>query len=85
MKRLQLIPYRKIDKRFKLKKRYIVVVKKTKNGDLIIPIPDDIVRAYHIEVGDIAIFEIIDKNSFRVRFVKKTMCSFVELIKNLKG
>lgn len=78
MKKLQLIPYREYDKRFTLKKYYIVKVKKAKNGDLIIPIPNDIVKAYHIGIGDIAIFEIVDKNSFIVRFVKKTMCSFVK-------
>ena len=78
MKKIQLIPYRELDKRFRLKKRYIVTIRKAKNGDLIIPIPDDIVKAYHIEVGDVAIFEIVDKNSFIVRFVKKTMYSFVK-------
>jgi len=78
MKRLQLVPYRELDKRFKLKKQYIVEVRKSKNGDLILPIPDDIVKAYHIEVGDVAIFEIVDRNSLIVKFVKKTMYSFVE-------
>ena len=78
MKKLLLIPYREYDRRFKLKKSYTVKLKKAKNGDLILPVPDDIVKAYHIEVGDAAIFEIIDKNCFIVRFVKKTMCSFVK-------
>lgn len=81
MRRLQLIPYREHDKRFKLKKYYIVKVKKAKNSNLIIPIPHDIVKAYHIKIGDIAIFEIVDKNSFIVRFVKNTMYSFVEFNK----
>ncbi len=83
MKKLQLIAYREADKRFKLKKHYTVKIKKAKNGDLLIPIPDDIVKAYHIEIGDVVIFEIVDKNSFIVRFVKKTMYGFVE--KNRRG
>ena len=81
MKKLQLIPYRERDKRFKLKKCYMVTIKKAKNGDLILPIPNDIVKAYHLEIGDVAIFKIVDKNSFIVRFVKKTMYSFVEQYK----
>ena len=79
MKKLRLKTYRELDKRFKLKKNYVVRLRKAKSGDLILPI-DDIVKAYHIEVGDIAIFEIVDKNSFIVKFVKKTMCSFVEKV-----
>lgn len=82
MRKIQLIPYRKIDKRFKLKKYYIVQIKKAKNNDLIIPIPNDIVKAYHIKVGDVAIFEIKNKKNFLIRFVKKTMYSFVEKVKN---
>ncbi len=85
MKKLQLVPYRECDRRLILKKHYIVTVQKAKNGDLLIPIPDDIVKAYHIEAGDVAIFDIVNKNSFKVRFVKKTMCSFVEADKDIKG
>jgi len=77
MKKLQLIPYRELDRRFKLKKKYIVEIKE-KDGDLIIPLPEDIVKACHIELGDVAVFEIVDKNSFVVRFIKNTMYSFVE-------
>ncbi|MBI2128798.1 hypothetical protein HYU07_01020 [Candidatus Woesearchaeota archaeon] len=80
MKKVQLIPYRERDKRFKLKRRYIVAIRKAKNGDLIMPIPDDIVKAYHIKIGDVAIFKIVDKNGFIIRFVKKTMYGFVEKI-----
>lgn len=76
MKKLQ--SFREFDKRFKLKKYYIVTVEKTKKGDLFLPIPTDIIKAYHIQAGDIAIFEIINKNKFIVKFVKNTMHSFVE-------
>jgi len=83
MKKIKLTPYRKYDKRFKLKKFYIVKIKKGKNSGLIIPVPDDIVKAYHIEVEDVAIFEVVDKNKFRVRFVRNSMYSFVDVNKNL--
>lgn len=78
MIRLYMVPYREQDKRFKLKKNYVVKVEKDKRGNLVIPIPDDIVKAYHIQIGDIAVFEVINKNTFIVRFAKKGMCSFVE-------
>ena len=42
-------PYREADKRFKLQKHYIVAIQIAKNGDLIMPIPDDIVKAYHLK------------------------------------
>ena len=77
MKKLLPKTYRELDKRYKLKKRYIVKTKKTKNGDLIVPLPYDIIKAYHIEKGDIAIFEVAAKNRIIVRFVKKTMYGIV--------
>lgn len=73
MKKQQLTPFRKFDKRFRLKEKYIIKIKKAKNGDLIIPLPKEIVKAYDIEIGDIAVFNIIDKNCFMIRFVKKAM------------
>lgn len=76
MKKLQ--SFREFDKRFKLKKYYIVTIAKTKKGDLFLPIPNDIIKAYHIQPRDIAIFEIINKNLFMVKFVKRTMYSFIE-------
>lgn len=77
MQKLFIKPYRKRDRRFKLKKYYIVKLIKAKSGEIVIPIPDDIVKAYHIEVDDLAIFEIINKNSILVKVVKKTMYSFI--------
>lgn len=62
----------------KLKKTYVVKIRKAKNGDLVIPIPKPIVKAYSLEIGDVAIFEIIGKMCLLVTFVKKTMCSVVE-------
>lgn len=82
MKILQLIPYRECDRRFRLKKYYIVQVEESNNGDLILPIPSDIIRAYHVEMGDIAIFKIVDKDRFIIRFARKTMCGFVQKIKD---
>lgn len=79
MKRLhRLTPYRERDKRFRLKKYYIAKLKKAESGDLLMPLQDDIVKAYHIEISDVAIFEVVDKNTFIVQFVKKAMCSLVE-------
>ena len=69
-------PYRERDNRYKLREWYTVKLIKAK-GELLIPIPKDIIKAYHIKGGDIAIFEIIDKNTLFVRFVKKTMSSCV--------
>jgi len=80
MKKLILLPYRECDKRFKLKEYYIVETRKLENGDLVLTLPADIVRAYHLQKGDAAIFEIVDKNGFSVRFVKKGRYSFVEQI-----
>jgi hypothetical protein len=76
MKKRAISPYRKSKK--SLKKSYTVTIKKAKNGDLLIPIPDDIVKAYGLEVGDVAIWEKVEDNTFIIRFVKKTMYSFVE-------
>ena len=73
MKRQQLSPFRKFDNRFKLIEKYGVRVKKAKNGDLVIPLPEDILNAYNIEIRDIAIFNIIDKKCFAITFVKRTM------------
>lgn len=80
MKRQQSISFRKLDKRFKLKEEYIIKIKKAKNGNLIIPLPEDIVKAYHIETGDIAVFNVINKNCFLMTFVKKTMYGEVRKI-----
>ena len=71
-------PCGKRDKRFKLDKSYAVMIWKAKNGDLILPIPEDIVKVYGIELGYLAVFEIMGKGSFMVTFVKKGWWSFVE-------
>ncbi len=56
----------------------MVIVRKKKNGELYIPIPDEITEVYKIEPGDVAVFEIMDDKSFMVRFVRKDMFSLVE-------
>ncbi len=70
-------PFRVADKY--LKKKYIVNVRKG-GDDLFIPIPGEITKAFGIQIGDVAVFEIIDNKSFSVRFIKNTMHSFVEKI-----
>ena len=62
-----------------LKKKYIVNIRKRGNT-LFIPIPDEVAKAFGIQIGDVAVFEIIDNKSFSVKFIKNTMCSFVEKI-----
>ena len=73
-------PFRKAKR--KLKKSYTIQIKKRKNGDLYITIPDDIVDAFGIEVGDIVVWEVIDERTFLVRFAKKGLCSTVEEVKH---
>jgi len=69
-------PFRTSNK--KTNKKYIVTVIETKDKQLAIPLPNELVKAYGICVGDVAIFEKINKKSFSVRFVKNTMYSLVE-------
>lgn len=64
----------------KLKKKYIVILFKDKKGRLCLPIPDEICKVFSIEVGDVAIFEVVNKKTFVVRFVNKNMSSLVEII-----
>jgi len=69
----------------RLKKHYLVTIIKS-GFDLLLPIPDEIVKAFGIEVGDVAVWEVINKKCFMITFVKKTMFSFVESyeVKNRK-
>lgn len=53
------------------------VVEKRKNGDLIVPIPKEVVMAYKIEVGDAAVFEVTDEGIL-LHFVQKNMWSVTE-------
>tara|TARA_Y100000310_G_C20351720_1_gene654673 strand:+ start:126 stop:386 length:261 start_codon:yes stop_codon:yes gene_type:complete len=75
MKKVYLSPFRESKKQ--LRKTYIVTIEKRGN-DLILPIPREIVKAFGIQVGDVAIFEMLDNKCFIISFVKKTMFSFVE-------
>lgn len=54
------------------------VSEKRKNGDIIVPIPEEIKMAYELEVGDAAVFEIIKGEGILIRFVKKGMWNVVE-------
>lgn len=69
-------------------KGFVTTIIKIKKEHIMI-IPDEIVKAFEIEIGDIAVFESSDK-CVKIKFVKKTMFSFVEkadikkLIKNKK-
>lgn len=60
------------------------VLKKKRNGDLIVSIPEEIQMAYNIEVGDAAVFEVNDEQSLIVRFVKKGSWSVTEKNKEPK-
>lgn len=64
----------------KLKKKYTVTLFEDRKGRLCLPIPDEICEVFGIEVGDVAIFEVVNKKTFVVRFVNKNMISFVEKI-----
>lgn len=57
-------------------KGFVTAVIKLKKEHIMI-IPEEIIRAFEIEIGDIAIFESSDK-CVKIKFVKKTMFSFVE-------
>lgn len=61
-----------------LKKHYIITIKKTKNNRWILPIPDPIANAFGLQIGDVAVFDIINQEKFTIRFIKNTMYSFVE-------
>lgn len=85
MKKINITSYRKYDRKFKLKRFYFVSIKKAhrnNGGNLIMPLPSYIVKAYHIEIGDIAVFNIVDKKKFMVKFVKNNMYGLVEFNKN---
>ena len=79
--KLTLKTHRELDKRYKLEKSYVVTFEKDKNKHLMFQIPNDIIKAFHIEEGDVAVFEVISKKEFIVRFVKNTMFSFVRGLK----
>ena len=53
------------------------IVEKRKNGDLIVPIPKEVVMAYKIEVGDAAVFEITDEGIL-IHFVQKSRWGVTE-------
>jgi len=84
MKKEQKNPFR--TSKNVLKKDFTTAVIKLKKEHLLI-IPKEIVKAFDLQIGDIAIFELSDK-CIKIKFVKKTMFSFVEeldikkLIKN---
>lgn len=63
----------------RLKRAYIVRVRKRGKG-LFIPMPNDLVKAFRLEVGDVAIFKVISKKKFIVVFVKGSVYSFVEKV-----
>lgn len=64
----------------KLRKKYDITLFEDKKERLCLPIPDEICEVFSIEVGDIAIFEIVNKKTFIVRFVNKNMSGLVERI-----
>lgn len=72
-------PFRKAKKH--LRKKYLIVIEEKQDGNLFFPIPDEIVNAFSIEIGDVAIFEIINSKILAVKFVKNNMYSLVEEVK----
>ena len=86
MKKAQKNPFR-ISKDIP-RKDFVTAIIKIKKEHLLI-IPNEIVKAFDLQIGDIAIFGSSDK-CVKIKFVKKTMFSFVEkldiekLIKNKK-
>lgn len=86
MKKAQKNPFR-ISKDIQRKDFVTAIVKLEKEHIMILP--DEVVKAFDLQIGDIAIFESSDK-CVKIKFVKKTMFSFVEkldvkkLIKNKK-
>jgi antitoxin component of MazEF toxin-antitoxin module len=84
MKKAQKNPFRTSSK--VLKKDFVTTIIKLKKEHILI-IPNEVVKAFDLQIGDIAIFELSD-GYIKIKFVKKTMFSFVEeldiekLIKN---
>lgn len=71
MKRKKTLNFRKIIERLDIGDCYIVKIRKAKNGNLVIPLPKEIVKIYCIKAGDIVLVNIIDKTCFVMTFMKK--------------
>ncbi|MBI1936320.1 hypothetical protein HYS31_07850 [Candidatus Woesearchaeota archaeon] len=74
MKQIQKNPFR-IAKEIP-EKYFVTAIIKLKKEHILI-IPDEIVKVFDLQIGDIAIFESWDK-CIKIKFVKKTMFSFVK-------
>jgi len=86
MKKVQKNPFRR--SKNILRKDFVTAIFKLEKEHILV-IPEEIVKAFELQIGDIAIFESSAK-SFKIKFVKKSMCSFVKksniekLLKNKK-
>ena len=86
MKKAQKNPFRRL-KNISRKDFVTAILKLEKKHILVIP--EEIVKAFQVQIGDIAIYESSDKN-IKIKFVIKSMYSFVEktniekLLKNKK-
>lgn len=62
-----------------IKARYIMILRE-KEGDFYFIIPEEIIKGFDLQIGDVAIFGMEKKNHIFIHFVKKNLYSHIKKI-----